>query len=443
MSVGAALLLALWAGVSAGRPARGYLATLWSPAAALQQQLLGAPVPAALTVPVQPTTAPTATADSLLMATAQRQFAVLQRTPEPVANPHSPAEWAHNARLALARGDVAGALSAYQHHLDAELPFIDPVLDYVALLQQSQGPSNAQRWIAEQLRRRPDLPFLLLANALLAPTPAARLAQLQEVTTHHPQYGPAYFFLAEEYAEELARTFTRHQAEELQASYTKLQRLEVQGNFTRYWLDQVQANARLAKLGERVAHWRAIANQLTLAFMPYYSANEVTIDVALPETQVRDLQYNVDSATSLSSTGVISAGGGVAVNTTIGPLPLKKGNHTLYLQYTDALGNKSELFSFNYRVEDIVVNVSQLPPAAEGDDVPLQITLAVVAGQADALYTYRLSLDAPTFEQSHQGLGSGIVIETPPVPVGEHTLFVQAELDGVQTNVVEYPLVVK
>jgi hypothetical protein len=185
------------------------------------------------------------------------------------------------------------------------------------------------------------------------------------------------------------------------------------------------------------------AKRFEVEFLPYFAPSGVTIGVALPDPTVKELRYSVNDPTPITSTGVITNGARTVVNLEIGPLPLEKGTHTLYIQYVDAQGEKSPIYSHRYTVQDILINLAQLPFDDAAGGSPLQVTLAVVGGQPDALYTYRLSVDEPTLDQSQQGLGGGTVMQTLPLSAGEHTLYVQAALDGEKTKLVEHPWIVK
>jgi hypothetical protein len=442
LAAGAMLGFFLLGAIAMLGPRNGYLATALPPVAAWQERTLGAEL--AVDQPedaAQAAANPSDPANATPIETLQADFAALQATATPVAEPQTPPEWVHNARLAVARGEIAQAQDAYNQALASNLDLVDLWLEAMDLIRRQEGNAAARTWIEEQQANHPNSPVLMLAAALSVEEPTDRLARLQTLSEQMPAFGPVFYHLVLEYDALLRQQFTQRRAQAQRTAYTTLEGQIDGGNFGRYYLDQELANRALNRAQQRVAATTRLAERLQLDFFPYFSTSGVTVDVVLPDPNVQSLRFAVDGG-AFQSTGVIS-GTQNAVNTTIGPLPLEKGKHTLTIQYTDAAGEESPQYTFAYTVADLVVNVAPGAFDQEAGGFPVQFTIAVVEGQAEELYTFRYSVDGPALDQEQLGLGAGTVLQIAPVSAGEHTLYVQAQLTETTTSVVTYPFTVR
>lgn len=423
-------------------PRNGYLAAALPAVATWQQRTLGAeavvdqPDAAAQAAAIQPDPASATPVETL-----QADFAALQATSDPVENPQTPPEWIHNARLAVARDDMAQAQTAYTAALATNLELVDLWLEAMDLVRRQEGTAAARTWIEEQQANHPNSPVLLLATALSVEDPADRLAHLQALAEQMPTFGPVFYHLVLDYDGLLRAQFTQRRAQAQRTAFEALAAQAGAGNFGRYYLDKALADRALNRAQQRVAATTRLAERLKLDFFPYFSAVGVTVDVLLPDPDVQSLHFAVDGG-ALQSTGVIS-GTQNSVNTTIGPLPLEKGKHTLLIQYTDAVGEESPQYTFEYTVADLVVNAAQGTFDQEAGGFPVQFTVAVVDGQTEELYTFRYSVDGPALDQEQWGLGTGTVLQVAPIATGEHTLYVQAQLTETTTSVVTHSFTVR
>jgi hypothetical protein len=442
---GSALLFALWSLVFAAGPERGYLASSFTPVAGWQASLLGLQPDNA---GIQPNNTETTQAADLLAtaqatdyAAVQAAYVALQAGQNIIPDPTGPHEWRHNAQIYQLRGDTAGALAAYEGYVGTNLDYVDPYLGYVDLLIATEGSAHAREIIEELRNRRPESITLDLLSAMLLDDPQERLGRLTALAERAPDYGPVYYQLVQEHLVRVRQHLTQSQLAPLKEALASLKRLEETQKYSRLYIDKAQALENLTEAENLVSHFASPLARLKLEFAPSFSAAGVYIAVALPDFEVQELRYNIDEPQPITSTGAIS--NSATVNTSIGPLSLQKGAHTLYVQYTDGAGVESPLYSYDYTVEDIVMNIAQQPFDAKANGIPVRFTLTVVDGEPDALYTYRYSLDSDALDQSQQGLGSGTIIQLAPVTTGEHTLYVQAELEGAVTNVVQHEFTVR
>lgn len=444
---GAAVIFGGWSLVLASAPERGYLAENIEPIAQVQAQLLGIQEDVEA---IRETTGQTAT-EVVVMATAQAQgfadiqasFAQLQGSQALVAQPATPQDWYSNARQYQLRGDTLNAIKAYEGYFAFKLDYVDPFLEYTALLKTTEGIARTRQMIGDMLTARPDSLTLDLMLARLLDTPQERLPRLEALAARAPQYGPVFYELGQEYDRALSANVTSDLLKRQSEAYNTLLDLEKQQAFSRYYIDKRLADTHLEQSRKMLAAYA----QSTTAFSSMdiqteFFHNGVRFLVVFPEAfNAQKLLSSIDDPDPQTDAGTTA--GGAAVNTLIGPMPIAVGEHTVYVRYIDATGKPSEISSKQFRVDPIAVTFQQQPIDFSTNTIPGLFVVGVVGAQGAELYTFAYSLDSPALDTELAG------VATMPIPVsklqpGEHTLYVQATAqDGTKTPVVEFPFTVK
>ncbi len=179
-----------------------------------------------------------------------------------------------------------------------------------------------------------------------------------------------------------------------------------------------------------------------MQIFPY--ANGVQFIIVLPEVgSAKQLLFSVDDPDPKTDAGKITSGAQSFVNTSIGPLPLKVGDHTFYMKYVDANNVTSQVISKPFRVDPIAVSFQQLPPDFSTNTIPGLFSLAVVGAQGVEPYTFRYSIDSPALDETLAGIAiDNINIKS--LDKGDHVLYIQAAAgDGKETDIVAYKFAVK
>ena len=450
MFAGATVIFATWSVVFAAGPERGYLATNIEPIGQVQTQLLGLQTD----VTEIKTTVQASETQIIVSATAQAQgFADLQKAFAQlqagqgtlVANPSTPQDCYSNARLYELRGDTANALKAYECYFGFNLEFVDPYYEYTALLNATQGIAQTRKTIDDMQRARPESATLELIATRLLDAPADRIQRLTALAARSPQYGPVFDELGQEYDRAIAGNVTSDLLKRQAGAYNTLLKLEENQLFSRYYIDKAQADAHLqnaAKMRDAFANADKIFSNVDVQIYAY--ANGVQFIVILPEvSSAKQLLFSVDDPDPKTDAGKIVAGAQTFVNTSIGPLPLKAGEHTFYMKYVDANDVASQVFSKAFRVDPIAVNFLQQPPDFSTNTIPGLFSIAIVGAQGFEPYTFKYSIDAPTLDQSLTGVAIES-INVQDLAKGDHALYIQAtDADGKQTDVVEYKFTVR
>ncbi|KAA3657688.1 MAG: hypothetical protein DWQ04_27325 [Chloroflexi bacterium] len=462
LAAGSTIIFGIWSLVIANGPEKGYLAENIDPIAQIQASLLNleedvaeikettaetaenVETIATVQSDIQETTEDTAsnveaiaTAQSQGFADIQAAFASLQASQTLVENPETPQEWYSNARIYQLRGDTANAITAYEGYFEFGLEYVDPYLEYTSLLKATEGVARTRQMMSDRLNENPDSKTLDMILGTLFDLPEERLARLESLAQRAPDFAPVFYELGQEYTSALRANNTQNLRDQQAETFATLFSLEEQQQYSSFFIDKSRAQENLDEVTVLVERY-AGAGFLELDFVTFYSYEGVTVVVILPEGNVEDLRFSLDDPEPKHSTGSVDIGGQSIANTTIGPIPLEKGDHALYIQYTDATGSESDIYTFEYTIDDIVINYQQLPFDFSANGIPAIFTMAIVESDPSGLYTYNYSIDSEALDQSIQGVGQAGVIQVSPVEPGEHTLYVQGVGPEGETNVVEF-----
>lgn len=442
LSAGSAVIFTFWAVVFSMGPERGYLAENVDPIAQIQAQLLG--LDEKITE-IQETTEETAenveviaTAQAEGFADIQAAFASLQATQVLVENPTTPQEWYSNARIYHLKGDTANAVKAYEGYFAAGLEYVDPVTEYVALLTSTEGIARARQKVSDLLNQHPDNKVFDMVMATMLDIPEDRITRLENLATRAPEFAPVFEALGREYNRQVIGLYTLEAVEKQQNVLKKVQELEAQQLYSRYFIDKIKAQENLQWVESTLANYLVLEGQ-QVTLNPYFGPDGLNIAVIIPEAYPQDMFYSLDDPNPSTPAAKFDFNGQQMVNTTIGPIPYTKGEHTVYVKYVNRTGSESEVFSYTYNVNDIMVSVAQLPRDFSTNAIPVNLMLFVVEGNSEDYYTFNYSIDNPSLDQKVEGFAELALITLPNVELGEHTLYVQGIApDGSETELVEF-----
>jgi class 3 adenylate cyclase len=179
-----------------------------------------------------------------------------------IADPHSAPGLYHNALLFEAKGESIGAHRAYYALARMGLEFVDPHLRYAALVRAHEGRFIARQVYAELNEDAPTRATALVHALQFDGT--ERKARLHALIEKHPDYAPAYFFLAEEHSEDRVGSLQTAQDKQIEhAALAEFLKAHDDGRLLPFFLDQSVAaewverahdrHVRLALSGESVS----------------------------------------------------------------------------------------------------------------------------------------------------------------------------------------------
>ncbi len=439
------VIFSFWSAVFAVGPEKGYLADNIQPIATMQAQLLNLQEDV---TEIKETTGETAT-QVVAMATTQAQgfadiqqsFAALQAGEGAiVTNPTTPQEWYSNARLYQLRGDTANALKAYEGYFTFNLEYVDPYLEYTALLKAAEGIARVRQMVSGMLNAHPDSLTLDLILARLLDTPQERLERLSALAARAPQYGPVFYELGQEYGQVALTTPTNDLIQKLLGAYETLQKLEEQQLYTRYFIDKSLAEKNLENAQKLVTAYSAAGEafgKVEIQVYNYYNGTQFVIVLA---DHAQKILFDIDKPEPTTDAGKNAAG---FVNTLVGPIMSPVGDHTFYMQYVDANGTVSKVYSQAFRIDPIAITFQQLPKDFSTNTIPGLFSVGILGATGAEIYTFDYSLDNESLSETQAGVAIGAIPVT-GLTVGEHFLYIQGTAeDGKQTATVKFPFTVK
>lgn len=178
-------------------------------------------------------------------------------------------------------------------------------------------------------------------------------------------------------------------------------------------------------------------------FLTTYNHAGLIVTLGLPNSSVDHILFSVDDPEPSVSNGRIGDSDSGIANTTIGPIPYEKGDHTLYIRYVGGSDVPSQIYSFDYTVDDIVFNYSQQGYDVATGSYSVIFILVAIDSDPNALYTFAYSVDSQALDEAVEGVGQGASLILSDLAVGDHVLYVQARGEGGwETAVVAYPFTI-
>lgn len=455
--VGSFVVFSVWTVIFSAGPERGYLATNVPAIGDLQAQLLGlqkdvteiketTTVTATRVAEQGNTQAVQATAQAQGFADIQAKFAELQAGQGTIRpNPQTPQEWYSNARLYQLKGDTANAIQAYEGYFKFNLDFVDPYLDYIALLKATEGIARTRQMIDGMYSANKASPTLDLISTSLLDVPTDRTIRLAALTLREPLYGPGFLELSAEYNRAYQKTPTNDLGQKQKAAFDTAVKLETESQgYTRYFIDKPRAEKNLSDMRSIITgaeQFSNIVGKVEFTFLPSYDGLQIMIN--LPEAgTAQKLLFSIDDPEPKTDTGKLTSGSQSFVNTLINGIKLPVGEHTIYVQYIDVNGTPSQVYSHKFVVEPIGITITQQPPDFSTNLVPVLITASILDAPQDMAYTYKYSIDSDALDQQMDGFF--IATLNPKLKPGDHTLYIQAtDKTGKSTAVVKYPFTIK
>ncbi|HEY8566764.1 MAG TPA: adenylate/guanylate cyclase domain-containing protein [Beijerinckiaceae bacterium] len=309
-----------------------------------------AAAPPQAVAPVPPPT-PTATAQSAppaLPADPVEALAQLARQGGLVADPKSPPELYHNARVLEARGEAPAARRAYHQLAVQGSERIDPLLRYAALLRAQEGRAGARETFSELAAQTPGR-AVSLVHALQFDG-AERRAKVAAFAAAHPDYPPAQYLLAEEHGEDrigAAQTLRDRRAE--QTALRAFLRADTEGRLNPFFLDQSVLSSWLDKARRRSqaldAYFATASTQPSIQLTRSNSGWMVTV---MPPEAATSLSYLVGETGVFRSTGTsptLDQRTGKPFPQMYFELPPDQPPTVIHLRYEDADGVPSAVSS--------------------------------------------------------------------------------------------------
>ncbi|HNU11699.1 MAG TPA: hypothetical protein PKJ45_10130 [Rubrivivax sp.] len=277
-----------------------------------------------------------------------------------IANPSTPAEHYHNARLYEVKADFAGARRSYNAYLESGVEYIDPYLAYVDMLKVQDGLEGA-REITTAMRRHNRTVSLEVAASLLLPK-EQRIAALRQVLDRSADFAPAAFLLSREYSSDKLGEQTLAEKREEMMLLERFRALDKAGKFQRHLIDKKLAKDWLELAESRLAQFAtlspaAIETPVTLTAKNW--GDRWDLELGLADDNIKSIEYRLDGQGDFKSTGFLDwtdpKTGRAPPRESISVGALAPGDHILEVRYTDMRDKVNGPFTLRMNTFDAAI----------------------------------------------------------------------------------------
>lgn len=269
-----------------------------------------------------------------------------------IANPNSPEEYYHNARVHEIGGDYSAARRSYLAYFRADLPLLDPHLRFISFLKVQEGTAGA-RETYNTVTENSSSPMPAYARLLLL-DPGKRAPALKLYLKDHSQFAPAAYHLSLEYSERRLGSQTLYDKRQELVYITAFQRIDEQGGLLRYMIDQDlvrqwREDAQARKLALDSGAAGLLKNPVAISWMSHNGGWNGNIQISESAT---DIQWNIkgqSSPTSTGSSGRVDPNTGKASPRSFFTLPSNQRAATVEIRYTDLTGMVQGPYEFAFK----------------------------------------------------------------------------------------------
>jgi len=295
----------------------------------------------------------------------QAGFQNLAQSGGVIPNPERPEQFYHNARMYEQRGDYGNARRSYNEYFKFKLDFLDPHLRYQTFLKVQEGRQGAleiYRALATSFSSvSAEMALSLLESA------GDRKSKLQDFIETHPNYSPAYYYLANQYAKQLVGEQTLDDKRQERDLLSKLLAHQEDGNFVKYFVDKSYAASLIEDAKSRIAasenlNLARAENPISLSGTPSNAGWMLNLSIA---ELAKEIFYSFDEKGPFKSTGLmeyIDPRTGEKMPNPMIQLPMDAGKQDIYVSYKDLRGDEKGPYVVNFDPQTALVEskISQL-----------------------------------------------------------------------------------
>ena len=267
-----------------------------------------------------------------------------------IADPQRPDEFYHNARLHELAGDMLNARRAYLAFAAFDIDAVDPYLRFATLLRVQDGKAGA-REVFGALAEKGKAPALKLVY-LLQFDDQQRLDKLNAFISANPDYGPAYYLLAQESSEDRLGVQTLADKRAEATALDKFQTYEKDGGLLKYFVDHTllaewldHSRQRLAAVGEVLDPSRFMPK-----LIPMRSNQDWMLTVSLPEPAT-GISWRLGKEGAFTETGFLAMNDQTTGKPMPNPsfaLPATTPAGILAIKYLDLRGRETGPFDISF-----------------------------------------------------------------------------------------------
>ena len=222
-----------------------------------------------------------------------------------IAEPTSPEQHYHNARLFELRGDYGNARRAYLAYFRFDLDFLDPHLRFQQFLKIQEGREGALE-VYNYITNQSKGTIARLAKYFLLDR-AQRTEQVHNYLSTHPDFGPAHYLLSLDYSLDRLGSQTLRDMLHEKELLESFSRLDASGKVGRWILDKGELARWREDTSSRMKALQkseyAMSKPLSIMWMAHNAGWTGTIQIA---EQAREIFWRKKDEAEFESTGFFS-----------------------------------------------------------------------------------------------------------------------------------------
>jgi Cytochrome c biogenesis factor len=351
-----------------------------------------------------------------------------------IPNPQTPEEYYVNARFYEVKGNTGEAVKAYEKFLEMAPNFVDAHLAYQTLMNNTQGIEATRQVYTSLQGKYPDNPVISLMSIRLLPDRNERIAKLKTLSEKHPQSGPVFYELAQEYLRPGPGNITIDDMKQAKQAFDQFKKADEKGGVKPFYIDKKALEAVYNKKEEydkMVAAFYGSMTEKPLIMSVEILPNLVGLNIAPQEMNYQRIYYSIDDPNPTIDTGI-----SVVKNPATGaPMPntqvsgkLASGKHILYAKYVNAQGKESAVFSHPFEVTPILAHSSSIPGELGSTTQNFSVIFQSIDGKD---YEFFYSVDQPLPDKKTKEPEVALEGLSP----GEHELYYYGQSGGQKTEI--------
>ncbi len=269
-----------------------------------------------------------------------------------IANPTSPEEYYHNARIHELAGDYSAARRAYLEYFKSNLAMLDPHLRFITFLKVQEGTAGARETYNE-ITARSTSPIPAYTRLLLLGT-EKRIKALKKYFKENPKFAAVAYHLSLEYSERRLGSQTIGDKREELYYLKAFQERDENGGLMRYIIDQeLVSDWRADVVERRVALENGISggvleNPVSLSWMAHNAGWNGNILISEPAQDIKWRIKGQGQARSTGKSGYNDPRTGQPAPKSFFELSKKQPASTIEIWYTDLQGIERGPFAFEF-----------------------------------------------------------------------------------------------
>lgn len=283
-----------------------------------------------------------------------------------IAEPSSPEDYYHNARLQELGGDYSAARRSYIKYFSSNLPFLDPHLRFLAFLKVQEGTAGAREsYVALMAGKNEGIPAYV---RLLLLEQSQRIFRLREYAAGNPEFAPVFYHLSEEFSERRLGFQTLADKREERRHLLSFRAADESGGLLKYMIDQAlvgewreDAATRLKAL-ENSAE-ATLSNPVSLAFGVNNSGYTGTVTIVEPALELfwklQDGSGDAVEPRSTGDSGATNPQTGKPMPRMFFNLPANQQDTRIEISYRDIRGALQGPFTFDFKGKQQSIDANQ------------------------------------------------------------------------------------